>query len=931
MKKHLLLLLIIAVIGGAVPVLAATGLEDKQKVAENEYLVLYFNETDTSIAVECKQTGKVWLSNPVGVTQSAQKSQINLVHDPGRVTKDNATYSNAYERYWVTPIENGVRVDYQFVERWTANDYIPAMVDQDRFDELVFSKLSAGDYNTLRSYFYLIKLRKMEEGEEHPEIMGLPSDDIFGEYILELLDEDFVEMQAELERLLQEMEELEREISQAGETEELLSRKKKLQSSIDRLNQDIFWELEDVTWHLVNTIVNNRADMSRIEDVTPADMEQLVDNPTYLRKNVPRTAVNRLKDIVENVGYTPLQATDDHIDNNINPTVPNLEVFKVAVEYRLDGDSFVVTIPVEDIEYPVDVEDFSGVKHTYPITFVEVLPYFSAAGLEDEGYILIPDGSGALIYLNNGKIWTSTYNQGTYGRDNAEDPLAYVTTYGKSIHMPVFGLKKGDQAYLGIIERGDAIAHFRADISGKRDNFNRIFPRFNIVKSGTISLEHGGTLDVYQPEIYKGDIRIRYLFFTGEDADYSGMARRYQEYLLDRGLLRKATEEKPPFLVEVIGAFPRIEVHWGIPRNVAYPATTFAEAKEIYDGLRDMGIANIHLRLNGWLKGGIEHIYPEKAVVEKNLGKEAELNDFIQYVRSMGDVVYPDVGFLNLYRNGLFDGFVATRDASRRLNRLPAQINPYNPATFAADSTVTAYIVSPRILPGLVKSFFSDFKRFGSNGVSLAQIGSQLNSDFNRSAGKSVDRQQAEEITVDLLRDISRDYKIMVEKGNFYTWPYADVIIGMPVEDSSYDLVDTRIPFFQMVVSGYLTYAGDPINQIADRRSYMLMSLEAGALPYFIVAGVESQAIKGTRYDKFLSFNFNDWKDIIAEFYTEYYPVYEKIYGQSLIEHEILDDGVTRSTFANGVSIIINHNRYPVEYEGMAIAAQGYCLQEEDR
>ncbi|HXK97960.1 MAG TPA: hypothetical protein PK828_08880, partial [Limnochordia bacterium] len=205
MKKHLLLLLIIAVIGGAVPVLAATGLEDKQKVAENEYLVLYFNETDTSIAVECKQTGKVWLSNPVGVTQSAQKSQINLVHDPGRVTKDNATYSNAYERYWVTPIENGVRVDYQFVERWTANDYLPAMVDQERFDELVFTKLSSSDRDTLRSYYYLIMLRKLEDGEEHPEIMGLPSDAIFGKYTLEVLDDRFLEMQAELEQLQLEM------------------------------------------------------------------------------------------------------------------------------------------------------------------------------------------------------------------------------------------------------------------------------------------------------------------------------------------------------------------------------------------------------------------------------------------------------------------------------------------------------------------------------------------------------------------------------------------------------------------------------------------------------------------------------------------------------------------------------------------------------
>ena len=61
----------------------------------------------------------------MGVTQSAQKSQINLVHDPGRVTKDNATYSNAYERYWVTPIENGVRVDYHFVERGAANVFSP--------------------------------------------------------------------------------------------------------------------------------------------------------------------------------------------------------------------------------------------------------------------------------------------------------------------------------------------------------------------------------------------------------------------------------------------------------------------------------------------------------------------------------------------------------------------------------------------------------------------------------------------------------------------------------------------------------------------------------------------------------------------------------------------------------------------------------------
>ena len=68
MKKHLMLLLIViaAVCLFSNPaVKAVTGLEDKEIVAENQYLILYMNKEDTSIAVQCKQTGRVWLSNPV--------------------------------------------------------------------------------------------------------------------------------------------------------------------------------------------------------------------------------------------------------------------------------------------------------------------------------------------------------------------------------------------------------------------------------------------------------------------------------------------------------------------------------------------------------------------------------------------------------------------------------------------------------------------------------------------------------------------------------------------------------------------------------------------------------------------------------------------------------------------------------------------------
>ena len=140
--------------------------------------------------------------------------------------------------------------------------------------------------------------------------MGLPSEKIFGEYTLEILEDDFLELQAEVEALKSELQELELRISQSGsEDEALLAQKKKLESNIDKLSQSLLWDTEDITWHLINTILDNRADLSGIQYITFADVEQLVDHDTYLRKSVPRAVVNRLSEVVESTGYSPLDAT----------------------------------------------------------------------------------------------------------------------------------------------------------------------------------------------------------------------------------------------------------------------------------------------------------------------------------------------------------------------------------------------------------------------------------------------------------------------------------------------------------------------------------------------------------------------------------------------------------------------------------------------
>ena len=66
-------------------------------------------------------------------------------------------------------------------------------------------------------------------------------------------------------------------------------------------------------------------------------------------------------------------------------------VFNVNIIYRLDGDKLVVEVPLNEIEY----------KDNYPIYYLNVLPYFGAGGVEDEGYMLVPEGGGAFINFNN--------------------------------------------------------------------------------------------------------------------------------------------------------------------------------------------------------------------------------------------------------------------------------------------------------------------------------------------------------------------------------------------------------------------------------------------------------------------------------------------------------------------------------------------------
>ena len=181
---------------------------------------------------------------------------------------------------------------------------------------------------------------------------------------------------------------------------------------------------------------------------------------------------------------------------------------KATIEYTLDGNNLVAAVPVEDIHYPEE----------YPVNSVSFLNFFGAGGTDEKGTMLVPDGSGALINFNSGKTRYPSYQQLVYGQDNTmartED-----SAREEAVRLPVFGIIRENSAFLGIIEQGESVATINADISGRLNSYNYVYPSFNVVNKGQVTLDANGqqrSLPKFQENPMKSDFVVRYAFLNGE-------------------------------------------------------------------------------------------------------------------------------------------------------------------------------------------------------------------------------------------------------------------------------------------------------------------------------------------------------------------------------------------------------------------------------
>lgn len=593
--------------------------------------------------------------------------------------------------------------------------------------------------------------------------------------------------------------------------------------------------------------------------------------------------------------------------------------FNVSISYKLDGKNLIVDVPFDKIAF----------KQAYPIIQLSVLPYFGASTTGENGFMLVPEGGGSLIYFNNGKTKQNGYYADIYGWDYGTDRKAVVTETRAA--YPVFGEAFEESSFISIIEKGAEYAGVTAEVAGKLGSYNYVRADYKMLHSEQyeISSRNTSAQYAYETSLPKGESIVQRFSFVNSNS-YVDMAKAYRDYLFEGQ--QKLNNSVAPMAIEIIGSIDKIQQVAGFPKSKPYELTTYSQAASIINQIEDLGIKDVNYKLSGFFNEGISQKYLSKFKLIGILGGKSDFKKMIDDTKNLSAKLYLDGTMQFAYRSGVTNGLNRYKTPSRFVSSEVCEMSYYSPIWYGKlDTRDTYYYINPYASQNCADLFTQKALEYGLDGISYRDNGSILSSDFNDK--RFVSRATSEKMQLQKMDEAkSKGLGIMINSGNDYALSEVDFITNMNLHGNSYSILDVQVPFYQIALHGYKNFAGSAVNLGYENNQIVLEAAESGAGLFFTVMNESEMKLQETNYSEYYAACFATWKDQINEIYSRYNKELGDVANCLIENHEYLSEKVTKTTFDNGKDVYVNFGY--VDYvtpTGIEIPARDYKVLQGDK
>ncbi len=657
-------------------------------------------------------------------------------------------------------------------------------------------------------------------------------------------------------------------------------------------------------------------DVAALEAQYPALTEGVV---WILRKPKSETrdnAATKVEKAMADAGYTAEDYARDQalvVSTGVEGATDKA-IFNISVIYRLEGNDLVVEVPMSGISY----------NPNYPITTLNLLPAFGSASKTETGYILVPEGTGAIINFNNGKVKQSAYTARLYGHDYAS--IRTEVNGETRALFPVFGMATEGSSFLCILEDGKSWGSVTANTAGQPSygSYNAANAFYTIIHGDNYDVSERTNNKVYmfEQQLPEGSIVQRYRFVDSDD--YMVMASVYREYLLAANpQMQRIVSSEAHTVIELVGAIDKVQQVFGVPTNVPIPLTTYQQAEELTLRLIGEKLPNLSIRYTGWMNGGLNQSILNDIRLMSELGSVKQLKAFIKTADDAGVPLYLDGLTCFARDSGLKEGFIVMRDAACHTTREEAEIPEYSSIWYGPqDWRDNYYLLKPRLIMKGVDVLSEAVTEYGAAGASFRDVGYLLSGDHDPKdfvTREEARLQQMEKLVS--LRDAGQ--LIMTRSGNDYAAVLSDVVTDIDLDGTAYQVIDSFVPFYAAALHGSVPYTGQAINLSEDREQLLLRSAEMGASLQFSLMGSNVQELQDSWFSEYYGADASIIYDDMIVTINDYNAELSGTFDQVMTAHKRVGQ-VSVTEYENGIRVYVNYGYADAEVDGVQVPARSY-------
>lgn len=611
----------------------------------------------------------------------------------------------------------------------------------------------------------------------------------------------------------------------------------------------------------------------------------------------------------------------------------------IKIEYYFDAYQFM--IPVE-----VTLRDNGSVGVTvdpnliqenslYEVVAVSVAPFWcTALNGEDDSYLFIPDGSGALINTATTSQIGAEITLPVYGFD----PVMYEENkFGstKEVRLPVYGAKRGNIGSVAIIEENSESTKIEAKVGANALGYSGIYSTIQVrgySNNYTQQMNNKRMRDeVYSKSMIQTPVTVGFYPLTGDKASYSGMAETYQNFLEGQGRLTQ-TDEETALNLTFVGGVMIDKTLAGIPYTDLVAATTLDGVQKIVGDLADKTKAKMSVKLLGFGSTGVElGSFAGGFTIHKNIGSVADLAKLNSFCADNKANLYYDFDIVKLKSSsaGYSDLFDTAYSAVGKIGKG----YKYDVVTRGFLSETAFSLLQREELAGAADKLLSKVSKWKMSGLSMETLSSIAYSDYSTGTTDYFEKNNMDEdVTAIYAKFKDNGYKVASYDANAYAAMASNIVFNTPTKSSQKYSYICDVPFYQMVFKGYVPMSGESINLAVNSTNEFLKAVEAGiGLSYTVTENYYNEFIDYKGY-YFFGSKYDDIAGGIVKNMTALTDYYAAVESAKIVSNKTLtaegSNGLRETVFDNGVKVYVNYTDAQLTTpSGKTVDASGFVWE----